>query len=193
MRQWRRESSESIFHHPLLALERQRVEAGPGEVRDVLVLDAPEWVNVVPLLPDGRLVMVRQWRFGIGAPTLEIPGGMVEDAAMGSRPGAQLAAERELREETGYRAGRSRLLGNVTPNPAIFANRCPTYLATDLELVGEPQSGLDEELTVELVPLAAVPGMLRSGEIHHALVIAALMHLALDREAGGPLRDAMAG
>jgi 8-oxo-dGTP pyrophosphatase MutT (NUDIX family) len=158
-----------------LSLERQRLAAGAGEEREALVLAAPDWVNVIPLLPDGRVVMVRQWRFGIAAPTLEIPGGIVDP---GETPA--FAAERELREETGYRTAALRQLGEVTPNPAILANRCATFLATGLERVGVPQSDLDEELTVELVPLDEVPLRVRRGEIHHALVIAAFYLHAAD-------------
>lgn len=178
MRRWQRRSGELLFDHPLLSLERQRLAAGPGEEREALVLAAPDWVNVIPLLPDGRVVMVRQWRFGIAAPTLEIPGGIVDP---GETPA--LAAARELVEETGYRAATLRPLGEVTPNPAILANRCASFLATGLEQVGTPQSGLDEELAVELVPLEDVPLRVRAGEIHHALVVAAFYLLSTNGDA----------
>lgn len=180
MRRWRRCSSEVHFDHPLLSLEVQRLEADDGAQRRALVLGAPDWVNVIPLLEDGRVVMVRQWRFGIAAPTLEIPGGIVEE----DDPAA--AALRELREETGYRAGRVVPLGEVSPNPAILTNRCRTYLATELVQVGAPQADVDEELTVELVPLAEVPARVRGGEIHHALVVAAF-HLLAIAEPAPPL------
>jgi 8-oxo-dGTP pyrophosphatase MutT (NUDIX family) len=179
MRRWERRSGEVLFSHPLLSLERQRLAAGPGEEREALVLAAPDWVNVVPLLDDGRVVMVRQWRFGIAAPTLEIPGGIVDPGESGRD-----AAARELIEETGYRAAVVRALGEVSPNPAILANRCSTFLATGLDRVGSPQSGLDEELAVELVPLADVPGRISAGEIHHALVVAAFYLLGADGAAG---------
>jgi 8-oxo-dGTP pyrophosphatase MutT (NUDIX family) len=175
MRQWQRRSAELLFQHPLLSLERQQLVAGPDEQREALVLAAPDWVNVIPLLADGRVVMVRQWRFGIAEPTLEIPGGVVD-------PGESVAAAaaRELREETGYRATAWRRLGEVTPNPAILANRCATYLATGL-VEGEPlPASLDEELAVELVPLSAVPRHVARGEIHHALVLAAFYLLSVD-------------
>ena len=180
VRRWRPSSAEVLFHHPLLSLERQRLVADAGEERDALVLRAPDWVNVVPLLPgpsgrpDDRLVvMVRQWRFGVAAETLELPGGVVED------PTPEEAALRELREETGYAARSLRPLGALSPNPAIFANRCFTFLATDLERAAEPLAGLLEEQAVELVPLAAVPDLVLRGQIRHALIVAAFHLLAL--------------
>ena len=180
VRRWQRHSGQTIFQHPLLSLERQQLATGGGEMREALVLASPDWVNVVPLLDDGRVVMVRQWRFGIAAATLEIPGGVVEESSWRD------AAARELEEETGYRAREMRQLGEVSPNPAIFANRCGTFLATGLERVGEPQDGVDEELTVELVPLSDVPRRVLAGEIHHALVVAAFYLLSLDGAAATP-------
>lgn len=175
VRDWRRTRSESIFRHRLFELRRDELASSDGaDRREALVLDAPHWVNVVPRLDDGRVVLVRQWRFGIGAPTLEIPGGMVDPD---ESPAA--AAARELVEETGYRARRLEALGEVEPNPAFLANRCTTFLATGLELVGEPVGDGWEEIRVETVPAAELSGLVARGEIRHALVIAALYLWAL--------------
>ena len=122
--------------------------------REALTLDAPTWVNVIALLPGDRVLLVRQWRYGIGAPTLEIPGGMVE---VGGGRGAEAAAGRELFEETGYRAGRLTYLGEVEPNPAFITNRCLTFVAHDLVQIGEPEGDGEEELVVETAALAAIP------------------------------------
>ena len=186
VRRWRTRSAETLFHHPLLVLERQRLAAGDGEERDALVLRAPDWVNVIALVGAAedardsaragpRVVMVRQWRFGVAAETLELPGGVVED------PTPAAAALRELREETGYVARGAQPLGELSPNPAIFANRCHTFLATGVERVAEPECGPLEEQTVELVPLAEVPARIRRGEIDHALIVAAFHLLAIAR------------
>jgi len=177
MRPWRRVDGDVLFRHPLLALERQRVAAAPGEQRDALVLHAPDWVNVVPLLADGRVVMVRQWRYGVAAPTLELPGGVVDP---GESP--RDAALRELREETGYEAATLRPLGDVSPNPAVFSNRCHSFVATDLRAV-DAGAGDEEEIEVELVPLAELPRLVRTGEIDHALVVTALYLLAQEEPA----------
>ena len=89
MRSWRVTHSETLFQHRLFALRRESLvaesteeggfaPAAAGATREALTLDAPTWVNVIALLPGDRVLLVRQWRYGIGAPTLEIPGGMVE-------------------------------------------------------------------------------------------------------------------
>jgi len=94
--------------------------------REFYVIDAPDWVNVIALTPDHQLVLVRQFRFGIDGFSLEIPGGVME-------PGEDpvTAAQRELREETGYTGARARVLGRVHPNPAIQNNRCHLVLVED--------------------------------------------------------------
>lgn len=170
MREWRIDSSETLVSHRILELQRRRLAAGDDR-REVLVMSAPEWINVIPLLDDGRVVLVRQWRYGIQSPTLEIPGGMVD-------PGedARTAAARELEEETGLRAGAWRRLGFTHPNPAFLNNRLTTWLATDLEALDEEQErfGVDgEEIRRETVPLEKIPGLIVGGEISHSLVVAA--------------------
>jgi len=166
VRAWRPEHVDLLYQHRLFRLERQRLHSG-AEQREALVLRAPDWVNVIPLLPDGHVLLVRQWRFGLGGPTLEIPGGMVEGEP------EQAAAERELLEETGYRAAHWERLGEVQPNPAFLANRCGSWLATGLERVGEPLGDGEEEIEVTSAPLAEIPAKIARGEIAHALVIAA--------------------
>lgn len=171
MRSWRPFHIETIFEHPLLNLRKHHVSAG-GENRLALVLDLPNWVNVIPLLPDGRILMVRQWRYGVEGQTLEIPGGVVE-------PGEEerAAAERELLEETGYRGNAWRRIGEVQPNPAIQNNLTGTWLVEDLVRIGEPEGDGQEELEVEAVPLEDIPARISAGEIRHSLVVAAFYFL----------------
>jgi 8-oxo-dGTP pyrophosphatase MutT (NUDIX family) len=118
--------------------------------------------------------MVRQYRHGSREITLEIPGGIVDP---GETPAE--AAARELLEETGYRAERVEAIGSVNPNPALFENRCHTFLASGAVRVAEIQNTQLEETSVELVPMVEIPDQLRRGRIDHALVVAALYWYAL--------------
>jgi 8-oxo-dGTP pyrophosphatase MutT (NUDIX family) len=121
--------------------------------------------------------MVRQYRHGSREVTLEIPGGIVDP---GEDPAE--AAARELIEETGYRAAGVRPLGSLNPNPALFGNRVYTFLAENVERVGEVMNGPLEETVVELVPAGELAERVRRGEIDHALVVAALHWWSLARE-----------
>ena len=64
-------------------------------------------------------------------------------------------------------------MGEVNPNPALFNNRCFTYLAQNVKKTGNPSLDQTEDIEVILVPLSDIPEMIRKGEIDHAIVIAA--------------------
>jgi 8-oxo-dGTP pyrophosphatase MutT (NUDIX family) len=140
------------------------------------LIESRDWVNVVALTDDARVVLVRQFRVGTGEVCLEIPGGMVDDGE-----DARAAAERELAEETGYTARAWRHLGTVCPNPALQGNRLHTFLATGAVRTGDQRLDSGEVLAVELRPLSEVQSAMRSGRIDHALVLVAFAHLALEQ------------
>ena len=173
VRPWRRVAGEMAFEHPLFNVECQEIAAGEDR-REVVAIHTGNWVNVIPLLDDGQVVLIRQWRFGIAAPTLEIPGGVVDP---GESP--HEAAQRELLEETGYRAARWTPLGTVHPNPAFMSNECSMFLAEGLEWVETPRGDGDEEIEVDSAPLASIPDLIRDGRISHSLVIVAFHLLSL--------------
>jgi len=141
-----------------------------GRERDFVVIDAPDWVNVIALTSDHRLVLVRQFRFGIDDFSLEIPGGVME---RGEDPVA--AAQRELREETGHTGRRSRVLGAVHPNPAIMNNVCHLVLVEEAERTAALSWDHDEEIEVLTAPVDEVLAWARTGRIRHALVLDALL------------------
>lgn len=130
-------------------------------------IDTRDWVNVIPVTPDGKIVMIRQYRHGSREVTLEIPGGLVDE----DDPG--LAATRELLEETGYAGDPARSLGFVNPNPAIFNNLCHTYLIENAREISEKALDPDEDIEVVLMPPEDIPGIIASGGINHSLVIVA--------------------
>ena len=150
-----------------------------GHDYDFVVLDGPDWVNVIPLVDaiDGeRVVLIRQWRAGRRAVTLEIPGGLIDP---GESPAE--AAARELLEETGYVPSRLVDLGFIEPNPAIQTNRCHTFLAEGCRSAGPARLEPREDIESEEVPLREIPARIASGEIGHALVAVAFQKLDLHR------------
>jgi 8-oxo-dGTP pyrophosphatase MutT (NUDIX family) len=174
---WKTLASKPVADYRIFRLRSDRcVSPRTGEAHDFVVLEGPDWVNVVALTSTAEVVLIRQYRFGSAEVTLEIPGGMIDP---GEDPVA--AGARELLEETGYSAASYTLLGHVAPNPAIQTNRCYTVLAEGAALNGKQSLDEKEDISVELHPLADVPRLLRQGIISHALVWAAFQQLDLYR------------
>jgi ADP-ribose pyrophosphatase len=140
-----------------------------GSAHPRVVITAPDWVNVVALTAEGDAILVRQFRFGVEANTLEIPGGMVDQA---EEPAA--AAARELEEETGFRAREVIHLGAVHPNPALQSNWCHSYLALGCEPKHALAQDASEDIEVVLVPGSSLQRLIREGQITHALVVTAV-------------------
>lgn len=174
--EWEHDEGEDIARTPIFTLRRRRARSPrhPERPGSFVYLDSLDWVNVIAITPARRVVLIEQYRHGIGAVTLEIPGGMVEAVEDPVQAGA-----RELEEETGYRGSGARLIGAVTPNPAILNNRCHTVLVTEAGPSGRPAPEEHEEIGVRLVPLDEIRDLVREGLIHHALVVAAFQHLWL--------------
>ncbi len=167
---WERRGRSAVLETPIFTVERhQLVSPRTGGGHDFYILASGDWCNIVPLTDDGHVVMVRQQRHGIDEETLELPGGMIdaEDAS------PKEAAERELLEETGYRAREFAPCGSIAPNPAMQNNRCHTFLARGVHRVAELAQDGGEDIEVVLVPVGEIPGRIASGEIAHALVVVA--------------------
>lgn len=140
-----------------------------GTERDFVVMRAPDWVNVIALTADDQLVLVQQFRYGIGEFSLELPGGVID---AGEDP--LTAGLRELREETGFAGAPAKLLGSVHPNPALQSNRCH-FVFVEAAVNSHPlQWDADEEIHVVTQPVESVLALARAGGISHALVLNAL-------------------
>jgi len=169
---WPRLSQREIGDFRIFSLvEEEYARPEPGRTHPFFVLLSRDWVNVVPVTAEGRVVLIRQFRPGAEEVTIEVPGGMVET---GDRDPAD-AALRELEEETGYTAERIVKTATVSPNPAILRNHCHMYLATGVRPLGRTNQDEGEDVHAFEATWDEVDAMVRDGRIDHGLVLNSLM------------------
>lgn len=166
----RRLSGETIYSGRVVTLELDRVALpGGGETLREVVRHRGAAV-VLPVLDDGRIVMVRQYRYPVAASLLELPAGTLEP---GEEPGR--CAARELVEETGYRAAALSPLGRFYSAPGYTDELLHAMLATGLEPAAGADPDDDELIEIELVEPAELLRRISSGEIRDAKTIATVM------------------
>ncbi len=165
---WNELDSRSLLNTPVFEVtERNSVSAG-GMKGDYIVVNARDWVITVPVKGENFL-MVKQWRHGEKALSVEFPGGVIE-----RWESPEKAAARELLEETGFAAGKLAKLGSFNPNPALFSNHVHVFLAEDLEKTGSQNLDSDEFINcIEISAEDVIRGM-GTPEFPHALMASAL-------------------
>ena len=172
-------SSRRVFKGRLVVLQVDEVElAGGGRAEREVVLH-PGAVAVVPLLPDERVVMIRQYRHAAGEVVWELPAGVLMP---GEEPAA--CARRELIEEVGYEPGEVIPLFSVFPSPGFSSEVIHLFVARDLRRV-ERQAQPDERIAVELVPFEEAVAMALRGEVRNAAAVCGLLALAQRRKREG--------
>jgi ADP-ribose pyrophosphatase len=140
----------------------------------------PGAVAIVALDADDRVALVRQWRLPADAALLEIPAGGLDIADDGSKEDPDVAAPRELEEETGLRAGTWQKLAAFYSAPGFTDELMHLYLATDLEAAsGDGRLGPeeDERLILEWRPWQEAVAAVERGEIRDAKSIVGLFWL----------------
>jgi ADP-ribose pyrophosphatase len=134
-----------------------------------VVLETSDWVNIVALTPEGKILVVSQFRFGVGKTTVEIPAGLIES---GEAPPE--AAIRELKEETGYTTKDWEYLGWVEANPAFLDNRCHMWLARNVIKDHSPELDESEDVCVDELSIEEIFREIREGRMRNSLTLLAL-------------------
>lgn len=170
--------SEYLIKRPWLTARKDHVRLPSGvECDEYWVLEYPTWVNVIALTTDGRMVMERQFRHGLGSTEWEIPAGVVEQ---GETP--EEAGRRELMEETGFGGGRWTELGAYSPNASACNNLSHSFLAVDVERIDTQHLEPTEDIAIHLLPLDEVRRILMNDGIKQALMVAPLWKFFATRQ-----------
>jgi ADP-ribose pyrophosphatase len=164
-------SSELVFKGKAVTLRKDVIELPDGRRSSREIIDHPGSVSIVPVLDDGRLVLIKQFRLATRGVIWEIPAGTMERGEK-----AEACARRELEEETGYRARKMELLFEAYLAPGYSVELMRFFMATGLE---EREQKTDEEEIIEVKRLAlrSVIRMIESNEIKDAKSIAAISYL----------------
>lgn len=140
--------AEIMWQGKYITVRKQGSWEYVGRARDIQAA-------VILAVEDGHVLLVEQYRVPLGRLCLELPAGLVGDETAGEP--VELAAARELEEETGYRASATEIIGEFHSSPGMVSESFTLVRATGLSKVGRGGGDAGENITVHRVPLATLP------------------------------------
>ncbi|MBM9576985.1 NUDIX hydrolase [Leptospira sp. 201903070] len=166
---WSKENRKDLIQTPIFKLVSWHTTSPDQKIsRDFFHLESLDWVNVIALTPENKILLIDQYRHGIHRFSLEIPGGIAE------KPTLLESAQAELVEETGYVSEEWEYLGKVTGNPAILNNWCHTFVAKNVRKLHEQDLDDSEQIEIFETSLENIPKLISENILHHGMMVAAL-------------------
>lgn len=166
---WTEGETKTLLPTVVCQITSHHNTSSSGVCGDYIVMDAPDWVIVIPE-KENTFLMVKQWRHGINSLSIEFPGGVIDK---GEKP--EHAAKRELEEETGCKTEELIKIGEVSPNPALFNNRVHVFLARKLISTGVQHLDNDEFINFIELPKQEVMDGMGTEQFPHGIMGTALM------------------
>ena len=162
-------ASEVLFQGRVFSLKREQVAEPNGLIATREIVVHPGSVVVLPVLDDGRIVLIRQYRHATGQYLWELVAGHKEP-----HENPIEGAHRELQEETGYTAKRIKKLLEVFPSPGLLGERMDIFLAQGLTK-GKARPEDDEKITQRIVTLREAKTWIRTGKIRDSKSVAGIL------------------
>lgn len=173
MQKWKLLSSEYLIQRPWATLRVDKLQMPNGFVKnEYYVLEYPNWVNMVGITEDDKILFIRQYRHGAEDIMLEIPAGVIEKEESPAE-----AAHREMLEETGYAFSGIEEICQLYANPATSGNITYTFLMTGGKKVQEQKLDESEDIEVALLTFEEAKKLLLDNKIGQALHSAALFYI----------------
>jgi ADP-ribose pyrophosphatase len=160
---------ETLLETKKFTVVRETVRTPSGKDKTREIVRHPGACVIVPLLADGRVCLIRNFRISVRETLVELPAGTLEPPELPAK-----TAERELIEETGYRAAKIEFLHAFYASPGFLDERMHLYVATGLT-EGQSEREEGEEIENLLVPFDHAVDMVFRGEIQDAKTIAGLL------------------
>lgn len=168
-------SKERVYEGHLLKIDREELVLPGGRNATLESIRHPGAAAALPFLPDGRVLLIRQYRHAMGGYILEVPAGKLD---AGESP--ERCAAREVEEEVGHRAGELILLGSVFTTPGFTDEQIWLYEAHDLRATRTAHES-DEVIEVLTWDFDEAVRAVSDGRIRDGKSVAAILHAALRR------------
>jgi 8-oxo-dGTP pyrophosphatase MutT (NUDIX family) len=171
MQPWKILARKTLLDRRWLKITEDSVELPNGTIIDEFhVLHSPNWAAVIAITEDGEILMVEQYRHGLGRTSLELPSGVIE-----ANEGPLEAAKRELFEETGHKARDWTALIDVSPEPSRSTHRAHFFVAHGAHQAGAARPDDSEIIEIKSLKLDELLNALTSGHIDHAAHVGAIL------------------
>src|SRR5215213_3591096 len=169
---WKVVESEQIFEQPWFTVRKDICDLPNGKQHSAYyILEYPSWVSAFALTEDNKVLLVRQYRHGLGVVSTELPGGVVDKGETEA-----VAIARELKEETGYVFDSFEELGKIAPNPATSNNYMHMFLATGGKKVAGQNLDDTEDVEVLTCTIDEVKQLLKEHKIVQALHVTCMFY-----------------
>lgn len=170
MKKWKTLSSEYVFSNPWFKVKKEAVELPNGKIMDdYYIWDEPMVAMIVAFTENNDLLMVRQYKHAAGEIMIELPAGYVD-----SNENIEVAAKRELAEETGYVCESLEKLATIIKNPTKSRSKVHLFIARNVKKIQSQNLDISEDIEVILLSLEEVADKIANGEINATDTISAI-------------------
>lgn len=170
---WKTLESEELAKYGYFRMRKDKCELPDGRVMPgYYTIEFADWVNVIPVTKDKKVVLIHQYRHSVQEVTIEIPGGSTHPK---EKEPVEKAARREMEEETGYTSDNIEFIGFQYPNPALLSNKMHTFIAWDVVKTKDQELDPYEDIDTFEVSLSELRQLIESGKITHSIILGSFL------------------
>lgn len=170
---WKTLDTEELAKYGYFRMRKDKCELPDGRIMPgYYTIEFADWVNVIPVTKDKKIVLINQYRHSVEEITIEIPGGSTHPKENES---VEKAARREMEEETGYTSEKLEFVGFQYPNPALLSNKMHTFIAWDAVKTKDQELDPYEDIETFEVTLPELRKLIETGKINHSIILGSFL------------------